>query len=192
MQTKKKPARARDKQHKENIILALILSLCLIIVIFISGLQYRTPDTTTSYIVKPGDTLWEIAEMYCPNHHTGNTVFKIEQLNHIDGYIVPGQVLEVPVEPSRGGGREMVMEATAYTHTGNLTKTETVPVEGRTVAVDDSIIPLGSKLIINGQGGYIAEDTGGDIKGQRVDIFLDSRSACMSFGRQDVEVVVVE
>lgn len=179
-------------KNKSEIILLLLLAFAFFAVVFVSGLQYRTPDTTTSYTVKPGDTLWEIAEMYCPESHTGNVVLKIERINHIDGNIYPGQVLEVPVEPSRGGGREMVMEATAYTHTGNLTRTETVPVEGRTVAVDKDIIPLGSKLIINGQEGYIAEDTGGDIKGHRIDIFLDSKSACLSFGRQDVKVEVVE
>ncbi len=73
---KKMPARIRDKQRKENIILALILALLFIFVIFVSGRAYTTPDTTTSYTVQPGDTLWEIAEMYCPNHHTGNVVNK--------------------------------------------------------------------------------------------------------------------
>ena len=182
---KKMPARARDKQHKENIILALILSLCLIIVIFISGLQYRTPDTTTSYIVKPGDTLWEIAEMYAPNYHTGNVVYKIEKLNHIDGYIVPGQVLTVPVEP-------MIMEATAYTWTGHKTATGTIPEEGRTVAVDPEVIPYGSELIINGKDGYIAEDCGDDIKGNRLDIYMTNQPEAVTWGRQTVEVVVIE
>ena len=186
---KKMPARARDKQQVENIIIGIILSLCLIIVIFISGLQYRTPDTTTSYIVKPGDTLWEIAEKYCPNHHTGNTVFKIERLNHISGYIVPGQVLTVPVEP-------MIMEATAYTlEDGNgdgYTATMTIPEEGRTVATDPTTIPYGSKLTINGQPGYIAEDCGPDIKGNRLDIFMVDRGQALDWGRQQVEVLVAE
>lgn len=96
---KKMPARARSKQQVENIIIAFILALLLAIVIFVSGLQYRTPNTTTSYVVKPGDTLWEIAEMYAPTYHTGNVVYKIERLNGIDADIYPGQVLEVPCEP---------------------------------------------------------------------------------------------
>ena len=42
-----------------------------------------------------------------------------------------------------------------------------------------------------GKVGYVAEDTGGDIKGHdRIDIFMDSHSACINFGRQDVVVVV--
>lgn len=180
---KKMPARIRSKQHKENIILALILSLCLIIVIFASGLQYRTPDTTTSHIVKPGDTLWAIAEMYAPNYHTGNVVYKIERINHISGYIQPGQVLEVPCEP-------IIMEATAYTWTGNRTATGTWPSRG-TVAVDPNVIPLGTKLHIEGYGEAIAADTGGDIKGQRVDLYMDSYEEAIQFGRREVQVEVV-
>lgn len=181
---KKIPARARDKQQVENIILALILALLFIFAIYISGRAYTTPDTTTSYTVKPGDTLWEIAEKYCPNHHTGNTVFKIERLNHIDGYIVPGQVLTVPVEP-------MIMEATAYTWTGNKTVTGTWPEEGRTVAVDPTVIPLGSELVINGIPGYIAEDTGEAIKGRVVDIYMESKTACYEWGRRPVKMIVL-
>lgn len=184
MQTKKKPARARDKQQIENIILALILALLFIFVIYMSGRAYTTPDTTTSYIVKPGDTLWEIAEKYCPNHHTGNTVFKIERLNHIDGYIVPGQVLTVPVEPQ-------IFEATAYTWTGNRTASGTWPAVG-TVAVDPKVIPLGSRLYIEGYGEAVAEDTGGLVKGNIIDIYLPTEDQCRQWGRRQVEVRVLE
>lgn len=51
------------------------------------------------------------------------------------------------------------------------TATGTVPKAGRTIAVDPGTIPLGSAVKINGQE-YIAEDTGGAIKGNRVDIFV--------------------
>ena len=64
--------------------------------------------------------------------------------------------------------------ATAYTlaegsGTG-LTKTETIPVEGRTIAVDPKVIPLGTKLIINGIDGFIAEDVGSSIKGLKIEL----------------------
>lgn len=182
---KKMPARIRDKQRKENIILALILALLFIFVIYISGRAYNTPDTTVSYTVQPGDTLWEIAETYCPDYHTGNVVYKIERLNGIDADIYPGQVLEVPCEP-------IIMEATAYTWTGNKTATGTWPEEGRTVAVDPEVIPLGSELAINGRPGYIAEDTGGAVKGNKIDIFMNSRGQALYWGRQPVEVVVIK
>jgi len=98
LRSKKKPVRSMDRQTLENLFIVIILALIFAIVIFCSGLQYRTPDTTASYTVKPGDTLWEIAEIYCPTSHTGNVVNKIERLNDIDGHIYPGQVLEVPYE----------------------------------------------------------------------------------------------
>ena len=187
MNRKNKPVRTMDRQTKENIILAIILALFFIIVIYISGRAYNTPDTTTSYTVKPGDNLTVIAEKFCPNSDTRNVVNKIERINSIenDDYIYPGEVLEVPVETQ-------TYIATAYTHTGNKTRSGTWPKEGRTIAVDPEIIPLGTELIINGQGGYIAEDTGGNIKGQRLDIFMDTQELALTWGCQPVEVVVIE
>lgn len=183
---KNKPAHAADKQRRENIILAIILALIFAAVIFTSSLAYKTPKDTISYTVKSGDTLWKIAEQYCPNCHTGNVIYKIKQLNNIDEeYIYPGEVLVVPIETE-------TYIATAYTHTGNRTKSGTWPQEGRTIAVDPEVIPIGSQLIINGQGGYIAEDIGGNIKGQRLDIFMDTQELAVTWGCQPVEVVVLE
>lgn len=48
-----------------------------------------------------------------------------------------------------------------------------MPQAGRTIAVDPDIIPLGSTVKIEGQE-YVAEDTGGAIKGNRIDIFVSS------------------
>lgn len=88
----------------------------------------------------------------------------------------------------------IIFEATAYTWTGNQTATGTWPEEGRTVAVDPTVIPLGSELVINGIPGYIAEDTGGAIKGNRLDIYMGSgetaRMKAKQFGRQNVEVII--
>lgn len=96
------------------------------------------------------------------------------------------------VEVSRGGERPrgVVMEATAYTWTGNRTSTGTWPVEGRTVAVDPDVIPYGSRLMINGQGGYVAEDSGSAVTAGIVDLYLDSEEACVLWGRRQVEVIV--
>lgn len=51
--------------------------------------------------------------------------------------------------------------------------------EGRTVAVDSSVIPLGSEVLINGHV-YIAEDTG--VSGNAVDIYLDDHQRCLDQG----------
>ena len=68
------------------------------------------------------------------------------------------------------------------------TATGTTPTAGRTVAVDPRVIPLGSKIHIEGVGERIAEDTGGKIKGKRLDLFLPSPLECRQFGVQTQEV----
>jgi len=68
------------------------------------------------------------------------------------------------------------------------TATGTAPMSGRTVAVDPHVIPLGSKIHIEGVGERIAEDTGGKIKGKKLDLFLPSVKECRQFGVQTQEV----
>ena len=94
-------------------------------------------------------------------------------------------------EPEPAEPEVMFMEATAYTWTGNRTATGTWPSRG-TVAVDPRIIPLGTKLYIEGYGHAVAEDTGGAIKGNIIDLYMDDRSECLNWGRRQVEVRIVE
>ena len=62
---------------------------------------------------------------------------------------------------------------TGYVYDGSYTATGTWPRAWSTVAVDPNVIPLGAFLSIGGLGsGFHAEDTGGDIKGCRVDVFV--------------------
>ena len=56
---------------------------------------------------------------------------------------------------------------------GRLTSTGAIAEEERTIAVDPSIIPYGSIVLINGKE-YVAQDCGGAIKGNKIDIFVDS------------------
>lgn len=70
------------------------------------------------------------------------------------------------------------------------TATGTEPTVGRTVAVDPSVIPYGSQVIINGHT-YIAEDCGGAIKDNRIDILLETHQDALEFGVQYAEVFVV-
>ena len=89
----------------------------------------------------------------------------------------------------------MTMMATAYSWgCGNgdgYTATMT-PVRPGVVAVDPEVIPLGSQVEIMGLGTFYAEDVGGAIKGNRVDIFMPSRGAALEYGRQTVEVRVLD
>ena len=82
------------------------------------------------------------------------------------------------------------VEATAYTYTGDLTATGVPPRVGL-IAVDPRVIPLGSRVYIEGYGYAIAADTGGDIKGNKVDIFLESERECVNWGRKPVKLYLL-
>jgi len=96
------------------------------------------------------------------------------------------------------GGKEFTMNATAYTAgcsgcsgitaTGiNLKANPNMKV----VAVDPSVIPLGSRVWVEGYGEAIAGDTGGSISGNRIDVHVPNKSAAYSFGRRTVKVKVL-
>ena len=69
-----------------------------------------------------------------------------------------------------------------------LTASGTVPQQGRTVAVDPDIIPLGSELWIDGEGPYIAEDTGSGINGSTIDVYHQSHADALEWGKREVTV----
>src|SRR5690625_211181 len=62
----------------------------------------------------------------------------------------------------------------------------------KVVAVDPSVIPLGSRVHVEGYGEAIAGDTGGAIKGDRIDVHLPTKDAALGFGRQSVNVTVLD
>lgn len=61
-----------------------------------------------------------------------------------------------------------------------------------TCAVDPNVIPLGTKLYIEGYGYAVANDTGGAIKGKTVDLYMSSTSECYTWGVKYVKVYVLE
>ena len=75
--------------------------------------------------------------------------------------------------------------ADGYTYSG------TVATEGRTIAVDPKVIPLGSIVEIDGVE-YVAEDIGGAIKGNRIDLYFNSHQEALNWGVQEIEVSLIE
>ncbi len=88
--------------------------------------------------------------------------------------------------------RSFTAQATAYTWTGNQTATGTWPAEGRTIAVDPSVIPLGTRVYVVGYGYAVAEDTGGAIRGNIIDLYMDSYTDCINWGRRNVTVYILD
>ena len=98
-------------------------------------------------------------------------------------------------EVSRGGGRALYVSATAYSahDPGNGSRTATGTLVRRgVIAVDPSVIPLGTRVFIPGYGEAVAEDIGGGIHGQRIDVAFDTHAEALMFGRQDLEIFIME
>lgn len=77
-----------------------------------------------------------------------------------------------------------------------ITATGTVAVPGRTLAVDPRVIPYGTKVVLKYNDGtvedYIAEDRGGSIRGNRVDVFMGQHRAALYAGVRTAEVFIVK
>lgn len=102
-----------------------------------------------------------------------------------------------PDEPAPSG-RSFLATLTAYSYESCAanpcrTRTGTVPAWG-TVAVDPSVIPLGSRLLIEQYPGvtFTALDTGGGVRGQHVDLWMNSTRGALNFGRRRGLVTVLE
>jgi 3D (Asp-Asp-Asp) domain-containing protein len=73
---------------------------------------------------------------------------------------------------------------------GRRTSTGTIAKSNHTIAVDPRVIPYGSKVMINGTV-YTAEDRGGGVKGNHIDIFYDTHSQTSQYGSRNVEVFLL-
>ncbi|MCE7791817.1 ubiquitin-like domain-containing protein [Salipaludibacillus sp. CUR1] len=100
---------------------------------------------------------------------------------------------------SSSGGNWETYTATAYTAscTGCSGVTATgidlkANPDANVIAVDPAVIPLGSRVEVKGYGTYIAGDTGGAIKGKKIDIFIPDSNKVKSFGRRNVQVRVLD
>ncbi|MCU9943756.1 cell wall-binding protein EntB [Bacillus pacificus] len=99
--------------------------------------------------------------------------------------------------------RELTVVATAYTADPSENGTYggrvltamghdlTANPNMRIIAVDPKVIPLGSKVWVEGYGEAIAGDTGSAIKGNRIDVLMGSKSKAMDWGRQTVKVKIL-
>ncbi|WP_427137889.1 ubiquitin-like domain-containing protein [Psychrobacillus psychrodurans] len=95
-------------------------------------------------------------------------------------------------------GKEFYVTATAYTASCNGCSGVTATGVNlksnpnlKIIAVDPGVIPLGSKVWVEGYGYAVAGDTGGAIKGNKIDVFMPSKSKAYDFGRQKVRVKVL-
>ena len=119
--------------------------------------------------------------------------FKVKQTGKYDQQLVTLLTKEARKIPA-SYRQKLTLQATAYTSQdpgcGSLTKREHKLRKGL-VAVDPRVIPLGTRLYIEGYGYAIADDIGSAIKGNKIDLAYDSRADALRFGRKPVTVLVL-
>jgi len=94
----------------------------------------------------------------------------------------------LPIQSASGSGTQLTVVATAYSlHGGTASGLPTGP---GVVAVDPTVIPLGTRMFIPGYGSGIAADTGTAIKGLRIDLWFPTLSQAESWGRQTVTITL--
>lgn len=152
-------------------------------------------------VVQTGEAGFEAVQeevLFDGDTQIGVNVIKRDVLKEMEPRIVKVGTRENTVETSRGAVRYskvLTMHATAYTTAegnGDGITASGIPATRGVVAVDPSIIPLGTKLFIPGYGEALAADTGGAIQGNRIDLLMDTKSEAYAFGRQNITVYVLQ
>ncbi|MED4204768.1 G5 and 3D domain-containing protein [Neobacillus mesonae] len=108
---------------------------------------------------------------------------------------------ETALQVSRGSetGTEYYVTATAYTAYCNGCSGRTATgfnlranPNAKIIAVDPRVIPLGTKVYVEGYGYAVAADTGGAIKGNKIDLFMSSKSDAYRWGRKQVKIKILK
>ncbi|ULT56807.1 SH3 domain-containing protein [Neobacillus drentensis] len=123
----------------------------------------------------------------------GNGWYQISY-NGRTGYVSKQYVLKTAVKAAA----EFTVEATAYTP---LESSSGMTAAGynirknpnmKLIAVDPKVIPLGTKVWVEGYGNAIAGDTGGAIKGKKIDVLLPTTKQALQWGRKNVKVRILD
>lgn len=100
---------------------------------------------------------------------------------------------------SNSGGSWQTFSATAYTaYCNGCSGVTYTGIDLRAnpganvIAVDPRVIPLGSRVEVKGYGTFLAGDTGGAIKGRKIDIFIPDKDKVYAFGRKSVQIRVLD
>lgn len=189
-------------------------SCCLSASYFYSGEKTnQAPDlvvpSSISYEIKSGDTMYNISRSFGINLQTLLASNPTVEPNRL----TIGQLLDIPT--AEAGLRlldgqmntiSQVLTSTLTAYTAGVESTGKSPShpaygitssgskaeEGRTIAVDPSIIPIGTTVFIDGIGIRTAEDTGSAIRGSRIDVFIEDVREARQFGvKKNVKVYVL-
>lgn len=188
----------------------LISALIITFALLVGGAQESYAASLT-YTVKKGDSLYKIAQ----KHNISITLIK--QWNNMKtDTIHPNQKLIISssenvekkssnsdsTTAARGTDKvvkEFTVSASAFTANCNGCSGKTSTginlkqnPDLKVIAVDPNVIKLGTKVYVEGYGYAIAGDTGGSIKGNKIDVFFPSQTDAFKWGRKDVVIKILE
>ncbi|WP_409254012.1 LysM peptidoglycan-binding domain-containing protein [Bacillus sp. SCS-153A] len=113
----------------------------------------------------------------------------------------PAQPAETPVntQPTQEAANTLTVKATAYTAScvgcSGITRTGVDLIanpDAKVIAVDPNVIPLGTEVYVEGYGYATAQDTGGAIKGNKIDVFIPNRQDALDWGVRSVKVTILD
>jgi 3D (Asp-Asp-Asp) domain-containing protein len=110
-----------------------------------------------------------------------------------DGATSNASNASLPATPSNSGLESQTYTATAYSLRGRTASGK--PVSRGLIAADPSVLPLGTRVRVEAgswSGEYLVADTGGAIKGRRIDIWTPTTRQALLFGRRAVKLTVLE
>lgn len=171
------------------------------------------------YMIEKGDTLYRIALEHNTTVeqleewnglssdliYAGDTLIvskPLEETNTNEVKSTSSEIVktQIPAKPAPAPntGKTMTVEATAYTAycegcsgtTANGTNLRANP-NLKVIAVDPRVIPLGTKVWVEGYGEAVAADTGGAIKGNKIDVFIPNLSSAYEWGRRTVTIKIL-
>lgn len=187
------------------------------VLMFLVAFANDSEAASSVHTVKKGDTLYKISRQYnisvasikSANNLKSNIIKPNQKLKVTKKAVAKAKAKPkakpkakaAKKAPSRSDNdtilKEITVSASAYTagcngcsgitSTGiNLKKNPGLKV----IAVDPRVIPLGSKVYVEGYGYAIAGDTGGAIKGNKIDVFIPTKSGALNWGRKTVKIKV--
>ena len=192
------------------------MTLILTIALLVSGADVSWASSP-NYTVKKGDSLFAISKMHNVsisnlkswNNLKSNKIqpnMKLKVTSEGKGIKKAAAqkkaVKSVAKTPSRSDSdnvvKEFTVSASAFTVNCNgcsgITKTginlKSNP-DLKVIAVDPSVIKLGTKVYVEGYGYAIAGDTGSAIKGNKIDVFFPTKEAAYKWGRKKVKIKIL-
>jgi N-acetylmuramoyl-L-alanine amidase len=171
--------------------------------------KLKVEDKVGIHVVVKGDTLFKIAQ------NNNLSVDELMNKNGISSDIIhPGDKLvvegsktasaqssthNVAKKAVASATKEMTVTATAYT--ANCEGCSGITAAGidllsnpnkKVIAVDPSVIPMGTRVWVEGYGEAIAGDTGSAIKGKKIDVFMENEQDALNWGRKTVTIKVLD